>query len=196
MRTAAGFTLIEMIAVLVVVGLLLAFSPMVLDFFVAEKELETEVSRLSSTIALVLSEAVIQQAPYAVHYDTEKHRYAVQIPEERTYTDPLDPDAEPKSVLELEEEVRPEDLDWHDLPADFKLELFEGTTQLGGRYRITFSPQGTVPPHTIVLESTKVSSLDDRDRIRTLKVSFPGVVSYSMGRDIQDFKLSEAEVGR
>ena len=191
-----GFTLIELIAVLVLAGLLLPFSPMVLDFFVSEKDLESEVSRRSNMISLLLSETVINQAPHAIHYDTERHRYAIQVPIERTYTDPLDPDAEPVTVLELEEDLAPEDLDWHNLPKDFRLEFYEGRKNLQGRYMVTFSPQGTVPPHAVVIESKKIASLEDRDRIRTLKVSFPGIVSFATGRDIQDFKLTEAEIGR
>ena len=55
---------------------------------------------------------------------------------------------------------------------------------------------GTVPPHAVVIESKKISSLDEEDRIRTLKVNFPGLVAYNMGRVVEDFKLSEAELGR
>ena len=192
---AAGFTLIELIAVLVMVGLLLAFSPLVLDFLVAEKELDSEVTRLATLVDLVKTQAVLDQAKWALHYDTENHRYAVQPPDEVTQeTD--DPDAEPVTVLVLDEEVDDETLDWHRLPDGITLEFFEGRNQIRGKLAVTFSPTGTVPFHTLIMESNRISSLEEEDRTRTLKVSFTGLVSFARGRVVEEFKLSEAELGR
>jgi prepilin-type N-terminal cleavage/methylation domain-containing protein len=190
-----GFTLMEMIAVLVVIGLLLAFSPMALDFLVAEKELESEVARFATMIDLTRSQAILDRAPYAIHVDTEKARWAVQIPVE-VEQQTRDPDAVPKKVLVLDENVDERELEWHDLPRDFALEFWEGRIQHSGSYSIRYSPDGTVPPHAIVIESKKVSSLDEDDRIRTLRVNFPGLVSFAVGRAVEDFKLTEAELGR
>jgi len=195
LRAAGGFTLIEMVAVLVIVGLLLVFSPLVLDFFIAEKQLESEVSRLATTIDLVKTQALLDQAPYAMHYDTDKHRWAAQIPEEREQ-ESYDPDKEPVKVLVLDEDIDFETLDWHDLPPDFTLEFYEGKKKLEGRFAVTFNPDGTVAPHTLVVESNKVASLDEQDRVRTIKVSFSGLVSFATGRELDDFKLTEAELGR
>jgi prepilin-type N-terminal cleavage/methylation domain-containing protein len=192
---AAGFTLVELIAVLVVVGLLVAFSPLALDFLVAEKELESEVSRLATTIDFVKSQTLLDQCAYAIHLDTEKHRWAVQVPREEEQ-ETTDPEEEPVTVLVLDEDVPPEDLDWHQLPNGLSLEFYEGRQALRGRYAVTFSPDGTVPPHTLVLESNRVSSLREEDRVRTLRVSFSGLVSLATGRDLGDFKLTEAELGR
>jgi len=192
---SAGFTLIELIAVLVVVGLLLAFSPMALDYLIAEKELESEVSHLATMIELVKTQAVLDQSPYAMHYDTEKHRWAAQSPDEKVQ-EVSDPDAEPVTVLVLDEEIDEDELDWHRLPEGITLEFYEGKKSLQGRFAVTFGPTGTVAAHTIVLESNRISSLDIADRARTLKVSFPGLVSFAMGRELDEFKLSEAELGR
>jgi prepilin-type N-terminal cleavage/methylation domain-containing protein len=192
---AAGFTLIELIVVLVVIGLLLAFSPLALDFLVAEKELDGEVTRLASLVDLVKTQAVLDQAKYAMHYDTENHRYAIQTPDEVTQeTD--DPDAEPVTVLVLDEEIDDEQLDWHDLPDGITLEFYEGRKQLRGTFAVTFSPTGTVPFHTLVMESNRVSSLEEEERTRTVKVSFTGLVSFARGRVVEEFKLTEAELGR
>ena len=195
MRGEGGFTLLELVAVLVVIGLLLAFSPLALDYLVSEKELESEVSRLATMVDFVKSQTLLDQAPYAIHVDTEKYRWAVQVPQEEEQ-ETNDPDAEPVTVLVLEEEIGEEDLDWHQLPDGLTLEFYEGKQPLKGRYAITYSPDGTVPPHTLVIESNKVSSLREEDRIRTLKISFSGLVSLAVGRDIGDFKLTEAELGR
>jgi prepilin-type N-terminal cleavage/methylation domain-containing protein len=191
----SGFTLIELIAVLVLVGLLLAFSPMALDYLVAEKELESEVARLATMIEFLKTQAVLDQAEYAVHYDTEKHRWAAQPPDE-VVQESVDPDAEPVAVLVLDEDVDEEDLDWHDLPDDLSLEFYEGRKELKGRFAVTFSPTGTIPSHTVVLHSDRVSSLEVEDRARTIKVSFTGVISFALGRVTEDFKLTEAELGR
>jgi len=190
-----GFTLIELIAVLVLIGLLIAFSPLVLDFLLEEKQLESEVARLSTTIDLARTQAILDQAEYAMHYDTEEHRWALQIPVEVT-EQTNDPDAKPTKVLKLDEDVTVDELDWHRLPKDFKLEFYEGSKPLDGRFAVTFSPTGTIPPHTVVIENKQVQSLDERDRTRTLKVNFPGIVSYAMGKVTEDFKLTEAELGR
>ena len=65
-----------------------------------------------------------------------------------------------------------------------------------GRYRILVNPTGTIDPHSLVFESNNVSSLDERDRMRTVKVNFPGFVSFALGREIEDFKKGESELGR
>ena len=194
MRTA-GFTLIELIAVLVMIGLLLAFSPLVLDFLVAEKELDSEVTRLATLVDLVKTQAVLDQSKYAMHYDTENHRYAVQAPDE-VEQETNDPDAEPVTVLVLDEEISEEELDWHRLPDGVALEFYEGRKQLKGTFAVTFSPTGTVPFHTLVMESNRISSLEEEDRTRTIKVTFTGLVSFARGRVVEEFKLTESEIGR
>ncbi len=191
----AGFTLIELVAVLVLVGLLIAFSPLALDFLVAEKQLEGEVSRLATTIDFVKSQAVLDQCAYAIHVDTEKHRWAVQIPREDGQ-DATDPDAKPVKILVLDEDVPDQELDWHQLPNGLSLEFYEGRQPLKGIYAITYAPDGTVPAHSLVVESNRVSSLDEADRVRTVRVSFSGLVSLGSGRELGDFKLTEAELGR
>ncbi|MHC4731623.1 MAG: hypothetical protein ACYS6Z_13690, partial [Planctomycetota bacterium] len=165
------------------------------DFLVAEKELDSEVTRLATLVDLVKTQAVLDQAKYAMHYDTEKHRYAVQPPDEVTQ-DTHDPDAEPVTVLVLDEEIDDEKLDWHRLPDGITLEFFEGRKQLRGTFAVTFSPTGTVPFHTLIMESNRVSSLEEEDRTRTIKVGFTGLVSFARGRVVEEFKLSEAELGR
>jgi prepilin-type N-terminal cleavage/methylation domain-containing protein len=194
-RPNRGFTLIELVAVLVLVGLLLAFSPLALDFLMAEKELESEVSRLATTIDFVKSQAVLDQCAYVIHVNTDDHSWAVQIPSEKE-EESTDPEKPPVKVLVLDEEMPPEELDWHKLPDGISLEFYEGRSPLKGRYAITYAPDGTVPAHSLVFESNRVSSLDEIDRVRTIRVSFSGLVSLGPGRELGDFKLTEAELGR
>jgi type II secretory pathway pseudopilin PulG len=194
-RPGAGFTLLELIAVCVLVGLLLAFSPRAFGFLMAEKELESEVSRLATTIDFVKSQAVLDQCAYAIHVNTQDNSWAVQLPREEEQ-ESTDPDKEPVNVLVFDEDMPPEDLDWRKLPDGIKLEFYEGRQPFEGRYAITFAPDGTVPAHSLVLESNRVSSLDENDRVRTIRVSFSGLVSVGPGREIGDFKLTEAELGR
>ena len=191
----AGFTLIEMVAVCVLVGLLLVFSPLALDFLVAEKQLEGEVSRVATTIDFIKNQAILDQCAYEIRVDTEKHRWAVNIPREEE-EETTEPDKEPVKILVLDEDVPDEELDWHDLPNGISLEFYEGRQAMKGIYAITYSPDGTVPAHTLVLESNRVSSLDEEDRVRSVRVSFSGLVSLGVGRQLGDFKLTEAELGR
>ncbi len=194
-RAEEGFTLIEMVAVCVLVGLLLVFSPLALDFLIAEKQLESEVSRLATTIDFIKSQAVLDQCAYAIHVDTEKFRWAVQIPREEEQKT-TEADVEPVKILVLDEDVPDEELEWHQLPNGVSLEFYEGRQPLKGIYAITYSPDGTVPAHSLVFESNRVSSLDEEDRVRTVRVSFSGLVSLGVGRALGDFKLTEAELGR
>lgn len=196
MRKSGGFTLIELVVVLVLIGLLLAFSPLALDAVVAERELEKETSRYGTTIELLSHQAMLDRTNYAIHIDTENHKWAVQVPEE-VVEQGGDVDEEPRRILALDLEADLEDLDWHQLPDEMSLEYYEGSRRIEeGRYRILLTPTGTIDPHTIIFESNRVSSLDERDRMRTVKVNFPGFVSYALGREIEDFKKSNAEIGR
>jgi prepilin-type N-terminal cleavage/methylation domain-containing protein len=195
-RPEAAFTLIELVAVLALLGVLLAASPMALDALVPERELEKEMSRLGTTIELLHQQAILDRAPYAIHYDTEKHRWAVQVPEE-VIEDAEREDAGPRTLLVLDEDVDLELLEWRALPSGFKLHLYEGSRRIAtGSFAVTFRPGGTVDPHTLVIESDSIPSLDDADRTRTIKVNFPGFVSYARGRVLDDFRKTEAELGR
>ncbi|MHC4953743.1 MAG: prepilin-type N-terminal cleavage/methylation domain-containing protein [Planctomycetota bacterium] len=192
-----GFTLIELVVVLVLIGLLLTFSPLALDAVIAERELEKEASRYGTTIELISRQAVLDRTPYAIHIDTDNHRWATQLPDEITQTVGEDEDARPQTLLFLDLELDPEELDWRQLPDGMTLSYYEGSRRIEqGRYRILVNPTGTIDPHSIVFESNSVSSLDERDRMRTVKVNFPGFVSFALGREIEDFKKSAGELGR
>jgi hypothetical protein len=129
-----------------------------------------------------------------MHIDTQNHRWAVQVPEE-VVQDTNAVDEEPKKILVLDLELDPEELDWHRLPDGITLEYYEGSQRIDrGRYRILVNPTGTIDPHSIVFESNNVESLDERDRTRTVKVNFPGFVSFAVGKEIEEFKKSDAEL--
>ena len=69
-----GFTLIELIAVLVLVGILLAFTPSGLQALIPERELNAEVGRLRATLEALMAQTILDQASYAMHYDTDNLR--------------------------------------------------------------------------------------------------------------------------
>lgn len=195
MRGERGFTLIELVAVLVLVGLLATFTPMALDWLVAERELEREVADLGGTIELLRQQSILDRADYAIHYDTEKNRWAAQLPVKVT-KDAVEEGASPVEILVLEEEIDPEELEWHRLPKGITLELYEGAKRIAdARWRILLTPTGSVEPHILVLESNRITSLDEEDRARTIKVNFPGFVSYQPGRHPEEQRLTEAELG-
>jgi len=191
---ARAFTLIELLVVPVLIGLLIAFSPLALDTLVAERELEKEASRYGTTIELLSREAVLHRTAHAIHIDTENHSWAVQVPEE-VVQEPVDPEDEAKTALVLDLDLDPAELDWHALPDGVTLQYYEGSRRIeSGRYRILVNPTGTIDPHSIIFESNSVESLDERDRTRTVKVNFPGFVSFAVGKVIEEFKKSEAEL--
>jgi hypothetical protein len=144
---------------------------------------------------MIHTQTILDQAPYAIHYDMEEARYAYQVPDE-VEQETVNADDEPVSTYVLDKEIDLAELDWHKLPAGFRMTLYEGKNRWpDGSYRVLFLPDGTVPPHTIVIESDNVSSLDDFDRSRTIKVNFPGFVAYSIGTRIEDYKKTSAELG-
>ena len=192
----AGFTLIELMVVLVLIGLLLAFSPMALDAVVAERELEKEASRYGTMIELLSRQAVLDRTPYAIHIDTDNHRWATQIPEKVEHSGG-DVGGDSITALVLDLDLDPSELDWRALPDGMTLQYYEGSRRIErGRYRILINPTGTIDPHTIIFESNNVSSLIEEDRMRTVKVNFPGFVSFAVGREVEDFKKTEGELGR
>lgn len=194
----AGFTLLELIAVVTIVSLLIVFVPMALDFLVAERELEREVLALGTSIEAVQAQAVVDRADYAMHYDTEKHRWAIQFPVEVERDPPRGRDGQPRGdpirVLKLEENVPEERLDWNQLPKGVTLRLFQGNRFLSGRYRVIFGWRGTVDPHILVLESANVSSLVEEERARTVKVNFLGFPTYAPGVRAEEMRRSDAEL--
>jgi prepilin-type N-terminal cleavage/methylation domain-containing protein len=188
-----AFTLIELCVVLVLVGLLVAFSPIALDSMVAERELESEASRYGSTVEMLVRESVLHRTPHAMHIDTEKHAWAVQLPEK--IIQDRGEDKEPVEMLALDTDLDPGELNWHPLPDGVTLEYYEGSRRIErGRYRIIIDPTGTIDPHSLIMESNNISSLNEEDRTRTVKVNFPGFVSYAVGKVVEDFKKSEAEL--
>ena len=190
-----GFTLIELIAVLVLIGLLLVFAPMGIEGLIPERKLEAEVSRLATVIETLCQQAMLDQARFAIHYDTENDRYAPQVPEEVVRDNP-DRSDKPLRTLVLERDPDVADLDWHPLPEGITIELYEGKRRIRGRFMVTINPDGTVPAHSIVFESNKVPSLEEEDRMRTVTVTFPGLVSYATGRVLDDYRKTEAELVR
>jgi len=192
----AGFTLIELIVVLVLIGLILAFSPMALDAVVAERELEKEASQYGTTVELLARQSVWDRTPYAIHIDTDKHQWATQTPEKMEQRGG-DADGDRASALVLDLDLDPAELNWHKLPDGMTLQYYEGSRRIeSGRYRILINPTGTIDPHTVIFESNNVSSLIEEDRMRTVKVNFPGFVSYAVGREVEDFKKTVSELGR
>jgi general secretion pathway protein H len=76
-RCAAGFTLIEIIVVLVVAGLLLALVPPRLSGALAAVEIRSAARELASALRYARSRAVSRHTEVLLTVDTERRRYRV-----------------------------------------------------------------------------------------------------------------------
>lgn len=79
-RARAGFSMIEMLAVLVILGLIATIVSVNWRAILPRTELHSSVRTLASTLLGIRSEAIARNALFKVEYDLDKHRYRVNTP--------------------------------------------------------------------------------------------------------------------
>jgi len=171
MSRQAGFTLIEMMVVLLLLGVGFGYTIINIDFLVPNASLEKAARDLGGTLTRLRGLAVFRGRPYQLEYDLDAHKYRV---------------IRPTSKAEQEEGL-PEyiETDWFELPSEVSFENLQFNQQdvlTNSSRLIEFTPMGGVEGHLIHLISAKIPP-DEQDRNRyTIELNpITGLVSYQPG---------------
>ncbi len=140
-RERAGFSLIEMMGVIVILALVATIVSVNWNAILPRADLHAAVRILSTTLSGTRSEAIARNARYQIEYDLDQYRYRVLTPFRLDGTG-----------LAVGEEDR-RALQWTALPkgVQFQSIVIDGIEQTKGHVFVQFDPLGTSSGHTIVL---------------------------------------------
>lgn len=138
----AGFSLIEMLGVLVILALAATIVSVNWSAILPKADLHAAVRILSNTLSGTRSEAIARNATYQIQYDLDNQRYRVVTPFR------ID-----GSGLAVGEEDR-RALQWTALPkgVEFQAVSIDGVEFTKGLVYVQFDALGTASGHTIVLK--------------------------------------------
>ncbi|HEV8111430.1 MAG TPA: prepilin-type N-terminal cleavage/methylation domain-containing protein [Planctomycetota bacterium] len=140
-RARSGFSMIEILAVLVILGLIAAIVSMNWQALLPRTELHSAVRILASTIQGAHSESIARNAIFKVEYDLDKHRYRVNTPFRLG------------GGLAANDDERMTQ-SWIDLPKSvhFSKVQIDGVDYSRGMVFVRFDPLGAASGHIITLE--------------------------------------------
>ena len=170
-RSPRGFSLIEIMLVLAIIGLGLAIGAVKLDAMTPERALEGGTSQLRTSLEEMRHAALLGGEPSVLIYDLSAGTCRMEVPapepEPGTVVDPAAPSTESLLETALPEGVRILKIQRRGLP--------DVTT---GELKLRLSASGACPPHALVL------GLTEKPWVRTLRVDplFPGVDVYEEPR--------------
>lgn len=143
-QAQAGFTLIEILVTLVIMGLLLALVAPSIDAFVPKARLDSAAKTIAAEVDLARSEARIQSKQFVLEFDLKKARWRRILPAEMQLT-------HDQELWTLE----PQTEDWVALPEDV---IFSGAGNVNdgiardGVYRMVFDENGFTGDHVLLLK--------------------------------------------
>lgn len=79
-RREAGFSLVELLAVLLILGMIGTIATVSWQALLPNQQLNSAVRNLSEVIYGTRSEAISRNRPFEIHYDVERERYWVRTP--------------------------------------------------------------------------------------------------------------------
>ncbi|MBL8857382.1 MAG: GspH/FimT family pseudopilin [Planctomycetes bacterium] len=140
-RAQAGFSLIEMMGVLVILALVATIVSINWNAILPKSDLHSAVRILSSSLSGTRSEAIARNATFQIQYDLDEHRHRV-----------VTPFRVDGSGLAVGEEDRLA-LQWTPLPKSVRFEAItiDGIEYKKGIVYVRFDALGTASGHTIVL---------------------------------------------
>lgn len=145
---AAGFTMVEMLAVIIILGLIATIVTVNWRAMLPKTELHSAVRTLAGTLEGTRSDAIARNGLFEIQYDLEHHRYRVVTP------------FKVGGGLALNNEDRHAQ-DWNELPQSvrFKSITIDGIEYTKGMINVRFDPLGTAVGHTIILEQKPDNNL-------------------------------------
>lgn len=93
MRYPHGFTLLEMLVVLLLVGIVTTFAVLATGDGGRERQLVQEAERISALLVLAGEEAVLQSREYGIHFSATSYSFMVFEPSEKSRWRSLEQDA-------------------------------------------------------------------------------------------------------
>ena len=145
-----GFTLLELILVLLLMGLIAGLTLPFVGSTLDRITLQSEVRQIASAILFARSEAVSRKTIFTININSEKNRYWLEIPKEKEIS-------QSKQIGET-----------------VKVIGFETTyeTRTEGIFRIFFYPRGNSSGGTL-----RFKSLDDKDEINIYAITIDPITS-------------------
>ena len=164
-RDRAGFSMVEMLAVIVILGLIATLVTINWRSILPRTELHSAVRTLASTIQGAHSEAIARNAIFKIEYDLDKHRYRVNTPFRLG-----------GGMAANEDERLAQN--WVDLPESvrFSRVQIDGTDYQRGMVFVRFDPLGAASGHIITLIQKPY------DTFYTIEVqALTGMIDYHEG---------------
>jgi len=171
----AGFSMVEMLAVIVILGLIATVVTVNWRAILPRAELNASVRQIASTISGARSEAIARNAIYKIEYDLDRHRYRQNTP--FRLGGGLAPTEEERVAF-----------DWIELPESVRFHRIQidGVEYTRGIVFVRFDPLGAASGHVITLVQNPF------DTFYTLEVqALTGTIDYHEG----NFERVPAEEG-
>ncbi len=136
----AGFTLVELLAVIIVLALIATLVTVNWRAILPRTQLHSAVRSLAATLQGTRSDAIARNAVFDVQYDLDGHRYRVVTPFRAGGG--ISPTAEDRLALS-----------WQDLPPSVRFKSIAIGTEIyeKGLIYVRFDPLGSASGHVIVL---------------------------------------------
>ncbi|MGE0435146.1 MAG: Tfp pilus assembly protein FimT/FimU [Planctomycetota bacterium] len=153
-RTSRGFTLIEIIAVIMIIGIMFTIVILNIDGMIPGEKIKAEARSIGQLLQLARSEAAGKGVNYGIVYDLSKHRYWLLTPvnKEQTYsTEHATEDGKTDKRRQTFYTELPKGIEFKDV----QLGAGKDTTIKRGQVRIEISPLGTASGHVVHLIDTK-----------------------------------------
>jgi prepilin-type N-terminal cleavage/methylation domain-containing protein len=161
----AGFTMIEMLGVIVILGLIATLVSMNWRAILPRTELHSATRVLASTIQATHSEAIARNSEFRIEYDLDHHRYRVNTP----YRLGGGLAANDDERVSQEWTALPESIVFHRIEID-------GVEYRKGMVFVRFDSLGTASGHIVTLEQRPYENL------YTIEVeALTGMIAYHEG---------------